>query len=116
MLSEFGKFSRKLRIEEGELLKDMATKLNVTPSYLSAVEVGKRAIPEKWISVLIKSYKLTSPMAKELKSIYENSLESVTMVLKEKKLEDKELIISFARNFDTLDENAKNELKQIFSK
>lgn len=116
MLSEFGKFSRKLRIEEGELLKDMATKLNVTPSYLSAVEVGKRAIPEKWISILIKSYNLASSSATELKSIYENSLESVTMNIKEKNIEDKELIISFARNFDSLDENVKNELKQIFSK
>ena len=47
-LTEFGKFSRKLRIDNGELLKDMAIKLNVTVSYLSAVEIGKRNIPEKW--------------------------------------------------------------------
>lgn len=46
-LTEFGKFSRKLRIDNGELLKDMAIKLNVTVSYLSAVEIGKRNIPEK---------------------------------------------------------------------
>ncbi len=116
MLSEFGKFSRKLRIEEGELLKDMATKLNVTPSYLSAVEVGKKAIPEKWISILIKAYKLNSEMSTKLTLVYENSLESVTMNIKEKNAEDKELIISFARNFDSLDETVKNELKQIFSK
>lgn len=116
MLSEFGKFTRKLRVEEGELLKDMATKLNVTPSYLSAVEVGKRAIPEKWISILVKAYELTPYMSSQLTSIYENSLESVTMNIKGKKPEDKKLIIAFARNFDLLDEPSKNELKQIFSK
>ncbi len=45
-VTEFGKFSRKLRIENDELLRDMANKLGVTASYLSAVEIGKRNIPK----------------------------------------------------------------------
>ena len=48
MLSEFGKFCRKLRMEKNELLIDMAQKLEVKSSFLSAVEVGKKSIPEKW--------------------------------------------------------------------
>ena len=38
MLTNFGKALRKLRIDNNELLKDMALKLEVTVSYLSAVE------------------------------------------------------------------------------
>ena len=38
MLTSFGKTLRKLRIDNEELLKDMALKLGVTLAYLSAVE------------------------------------------------------------------------------
>ena len=46
MLTEFGKCLRKIRIDKAELLKDMAEKLQVTSAYLSAVEHGKREIPD----------------------------------------------------------------------
>lgn len=39
MLTKFGKELRKIRIENDEILKDMADKLNVTAAYLSAVEM-----------------------------------------------------------------------------
>ena len=42
MLTSLGKFLRKLRIDNNELLKDMAQKLNVSVSFLSAVENGKK--------------------------------------------------------------------------
>lgn len=42
MITPIGKFLRKLRIDTGEILKDMAEKLHVSPSFLSAVENGKK--------------------------------------------------------------------------
>ena len=42
MITRFGKELRKIRIDHGEILKDMAEKLQVTPSFLSSVEVGKK--------------------------------------------------------------------------
>ena len=42
LLAEFGKFCRKLRIDQGELLKEMADKLGVSAAYLSAGKVGHR--------------------------------------------------------------------------
>ena len=45
MLTSIGKFFRKLRIDEGEILKDMAEKLGVSVSFLSAVENGKKRMP-----------------------------------------------------------------------
>ena len=38
MVNNFGKFCRKLRIDKGELLYDMATKLEVSSAFLSKVE------------------------------------------------------------------------------
>ena len=46
MLTKFGKELRKIRIENDEILKDMADKLNVTAAYLSAVENGNRKVPD----------------------------------------------------------------------
>lgn len=46
MLTRFGKQLRKLRIDREERLKDMADRLNVTTAYLSAVENGKRTVPD----------------------------------------------------------------------
>ena len=43
-MTDFAKALRILRIERGEVLKDMADKLGITSSYLSAIECGKRKI------------------------------------------------------------------------
>ena len=42
MITAFGKFLRILRMDNGEILKTMAEKLEVTSSFLSAVENGKK--------------------------------------------------------------------------
>ena len=39
--TKFGKILRKLRVDRDEVTKDMAKKLNVSVSHLSAVETGK---------------------------------------------------------------------------
>ena len=68
-LTEFGKFLRKLRIDNGELLKDMAIKLNVTPFFLSMVETGRRSIPKKWEEEIENIYSLSLKQKEELISI-----------------------------------------------
>ena len=50
MLTSIGKFLRKLRVDHDEILKDMAEKLEVTVSFLSAVENGKKHMPAAWNS------------------------------------------------------------------
>lgn len=69
MVTDFGKFCRKLRIDNDEFLKDMALKLEVTPSYLSAIEKGKRPIPSDWTQKISGLYELSSSQLNELCSI-----------------------------------------------
>ena len=52
MLTDLGRLLRKIRIDHGEILKDMANRFGVTASYLSAVENGKRAVPEAWEEII----------------------------------------------------------------
>ena len=57
MITEFGKALRKLRIDRGETLKIMADNLEMTSSYLSAIECGKRNIPmnsKNYLLLMIK--------------------------------------------------------------
>jgi transcriptional regulator with XRE-family HTH domain len=66
MLNDLGKFLKKLRVDEGEVLADMAGRLGVSPSYLSAIENGKRALPDDLVKRLCEEYELSDDMIFEL--------------------------------------------------
>ncbi|TVY00629.1 helix-turn-helix domain-containing protein [Cohnella terricola] len=115
MLTLFGKFCRKLRIDTGELLKEMADKLGVTSSYLSAVENGKRNIPKSWPSILIKEYSLNTDHQRELLRAVEESRISTKVDMKGYGNDDKTLIMAFARELKDLDEDNKMKIREILS-
>lgn len=116
MLTEFGKFSRKLRIDKCELLKDMAERLHVTSSYLSAVENGKREVPESWTPLIISSYNLNESEAKELNEAIYVSRKQLNIPLDALKNDDKDLVLSFARKFESLTDENKNALRRLLNR
>lgn len=116
MLTLFGKFCRKIRIDSGELLKDMADKLNVTSSYLSAVETGKRNVPHDWFDKITAQYHLETAQIEELKEAIEGSQLSVKIDLQKASNKDRNLVMSFAREFKELDENEKSRIWSILQK
>ena len=116
MLSEYGKFTRKLRIDNGELLKDMAIKLGVTTSYLSAVEVGKRNIPDSWRDLIINEYNLSDDQIKEMDEAIYNSQKVIKLKLDSYSDPDRDLILSFARKFNELDEDEKKDIWNTLNK
>lgn len=63
----FGKFTRTLRIHRDEYMKDMAKKLDVAPSYLSAVETGRRNVPHSWGELVTEVYGLNHEEQSEIK-------------------------------------------------
>jgi hypothetical protein len=49
-ITEFGKAVRKARIDADNVtLGSMAAELNTTPSFLSALEMGRKKIPNDWV-------------------------------------------------------------------
>lgn len=115
MLSEFGKFCRKLRIERDELLIDMAQKLNVKPSFLSAVEVGKKSIPEKWKREIPEKYNLTSEEKERLLEAIEYSVRQLKFDLTQNE-ENRDILLAFARKLDILDTKEKESILKILNK
>ncbi|UZP01949.1 transcriptional regulator [Clostridium botulinum] len=116
MLSEFGKVTRKLRIDNNELLKDMAVKLNVTTSYLSAVEIGKRNIPTSWRDIIIQKYNLNDNVIKILDEAIYNSQQTLKLKLDKFSTEDKSLMLAFARKFEELQNDEKDNIRKILNR
>lgn len=116
MLTEFGKILRKIRIDQGEIIKDMAEKLNVTASYLSAVETGKRNIPESWIEEIVKYYSLNSIEKAQLEDGAIRSAKTIKLNLEHTTKEKRETAILFAREFDALDEDTIEQMKGLLQK
>ena len=50
MLDKFGKFVRDIRITRSLLLYDMAKTLDISPAELSAIECGKKPVPD-WFKI-----------------------------------------------------------------
>ncbi|MEH7223840.1 helix-turn-helix domain-containing protein [Bacillus sp. JJ1566] len=116
MLNLFGKFCRKLRIDNGELLKDMATKLGVTSSYLSAVENGKRNVPHEWIEKISVLYSLSAVESNELRQAVRDSQKVIKVDFEGFNSEDKDTFMALAREFKGLDDSDKNLIKTILQK
>ncbi|MGN1154660.1 MAG: helix-turn-helix domain-containing protein [Agathobacter sp.] len=113
MLTRFGKQLRCLRLENDERLKDMADKLGVTVAYLSAVENGKRAVPDAWISTLEENYGLTDNETADLqKAAYENK-KDVRISLENANDAEMGLALSFARRFKSLSDEEVSRLQRI---
>jgi len=102
MLTEFGKICRKIRIDHGELMRHMAFKLDVTASFLSAVENGKRNIPKKWCLIIIEMYGLNCDEGKKLREATQPILERKFKILEEENERLKEILHTM---FNPLDVN-----------
>lgn len=59
-ITEIGKILRKLRVDCGETARDMAKKLGITASYLSAIELGKRRMTEEIQTQIVFLYELSA--------------------------------------------------------
>ena len=105
MITNFGKFCRRLRINNGELLYDMAKKLGVSSAFLSKVENGKKKPPVDWRAKISANYKLTSTECEELDRVLYEAKNIGSIDISGFSMSDKELMWSFARKFETFDKD-----------
>lgn len=113
MLTDLGRLLRKIRIDHGEILKDMANRFGVTASYLSAVENGKRAVPEAWEEIILQSYPLDAGQKKELRRTVIDSIASINLNMEKANYASKEVAFAFARKIADLPEDKLQEIKRI---
>lgn len=106
MVTKLGKICRKLRIDRGEILYDMAIKLGVSSSFLSKVETGKKKPPIEWEEKIINEYGLIGQEYDLFKEAFFEAINYDSINISDMKPSDKELMLLFARRFDSLDKQA----------
>lgn len=102
-LGSFGIFCRKLRLDNGELLYDMASKLGVSPAFLSKVENGISKPPAGWRNILTERYRLDEEKLRELDAALYEANNSKKIDLSPYSQEEKDLMLSFARRLKSMD-------------
>lgn len=116
MLTSFGKFCRKLRLDEGKLLLDMAQQLRVSSAFLSKVENGKAKPPVGWEDIIINEYNLSDEQIEELRnSIYE-ARNGQIIDISDMATEDKNMMLAFARKLDTMDPVEKEKIIKLLGR
>lgn len=113
MLTSIGMFLRKLRIDEGEILKDMAAKLNVTVSFLSAVENGKKHMPSAWNKRICELYHLSEIQKNEFTTAIAETEDTIVLNFVGQNMKSRELAVSFARKFSEIDDEQVSEIQKI---
>lgn len=59
MITEFGKIMRKYRIDHDMIMKDMATKIDVSISKLSSTESGRCKLTEEYVYKVLDTFSFT---------------------------------------------------------
>ena len=115
MLTRFGKFCRKLRIENGELLFDMAQRLGVSSAFLSKVENGKSKPPLEWKEEITSMYHLSTEQIDELASSINEARMKNTINISKMNSDEKDMMFAFARKLDSMDEADRDRWKKLLN-
>lgn len=113
MLTDFGKMCRKIRIDADEILADMAEKLGVASSFLSAVENGKKNVPQEFCLKIKNVYNLGEEEYKSLVVAADNSQRQIKIQMDKLANKDRNLVLSFARGFENLNATEKDKIIKI---
>lgn len=114
-ITPFGKKLRIFRIERGEVLYDMAQKLNLSSSYISSIETGRRKVTEDFIKKLCEAYDLEDDELTSFRGAAEQSAVSVSLEFNNVSNEQKKLALSFAKKFDKLDSDTIKKINKLMN-
>ena len=114
--TKFGELFRIYRIKKGETLHDASVLLGVTNSFVSAVELGKKKVPESWLEIISSHYKLTEEETKELEEAIKESSTNIKIELIGSTLFQRNLAFAFQRSFDDVSEEKANEIIEILKR
>ena len=115
-MNSLGKFLKALRVEHGEVLFDMAKRLQVSSAFLSSVENGRRSAPPTWLATISREYNLTTEEYQELNDAISESVKQVRMNIGNSSERKKRCALAFARAFDDLTDEDIRKLTELLEK
>ena len=102
MATTFGKELRKLRIDKDENIHAMAKKLEISISYLSAIEAGSRKIPEGMVDKIIKKYHLNEERSEIMRQAEAESSTEIDIDLSTVTVEQRKLVFALSRKLNDI--------------
>ncbi|WP_175868618.1 helix-turn-helix domain-containing protein [Bartonella gabonensis] len=114
MVTSFGKILRKIRVDHSERLLDMAKKLDVSVSFLSSVEIGKRSVPVGMEVKIIQLYDLDQKEALLLRKEAYTCRRSFT--IKPSDTCRCEIVGMFVRNLENFSQQDLTKFKKLLEK
>jgi transcriptional regulator with XRE-family HTH domain len=114
MLSPFGIAVRKLRLDKGMRLLDLARRIGRSAAFASAIETGRKPIPDAYVVMVARAMELTASEIRELRSAADQTKKEV--VVEELPEDQRELVAAVARKIDELPSDMMAKLKKIVLK
>lgn len=112
-LTPFGVELRKLRVEKDLRLLDLAERLGISAAMVSAIETGRKPIPDGFVNKVSSTVGLTTSEIRTLRSAKEQTRKEVRV--ENLKPEQREMVAAFARNIENLSPDVLAKLrKEIF--
>lgn len=116
MLTTFGKICRKIRIDQGILMYDMARELGVSSAFLSKVENGKSKPVREWAEQIAEVYDLDGDTYRELVDAIEEARAEVVETISAGNQDDMDMILKFARQLGTMSESKKETFAKLLER
>lgn len=111
--TSFGEFMRILRIQNHEVMGDVAKMLGVAVPFLSAVENGKKNVPAEWIEKIVQHYNLNQEKREEMMNAIEESKTQYKIVVGDASISQRQAALQFARSFKTMDEKTAKKILDL---
>ena len=111
--TRFGEEMRVLRTRRHQTQQDMADVLGVSKPFLSAVEAGKKRIPDKWIDILCDHYNLKPYHREILQTAADRSRSQIKINLNGSENYKREVALQFQDHFSSIDEDAAEQIIRI---
>lgn len=113
-ITPFGKVVRQLRIEAEVRMVTMAEDMDVSVSYLSAVETGRRKLTDEFVEKVANYFRSKNLDVSQIYTAAEQTKEEVIIDIRNSDDTGREVVAAFARRFPTFsDEEKENFLKLL---
>lgn len=114
--TKFAEFLRILRIKSHENMGDTAKLLGVNIAFVSAVESGKKNVPQEWIEPIANHYGLSGQEKKEMITAIENSKTTAKIDLVSAPTFKRQMALQFQRSFDEIDEDTAQKILELLER
>lgn len=114
-MTNFGKELRKIRLDLGITLFDMASAIGISSAMLSSVETGRKAAPDDLVERLANVYAEVKNQKEKFTRLADQTKKEVRLALDSRE-DASELAVAFARNFSQLSRSEISQLMAVFDK